>query len=99
MLKDPIKIWYDDIPSVIGSPKDFKEVQQTYKKILDQKKDASEITEAECAELGQTFALSSQAVPMEEVSKQVEEPRVEQVVSNPEKVVPTKAPVTIAPQP
>lgn len=43
MLKDPINVLYDDIDATIGAPKDFKEMKDKYKSLIEQKKDLSEI--------------------------------------------------------
>ena len=98
MLKDPIKIWYDDLSSVIGEPKDFKDIKQQFKPILEKNKDPSQINEAESAELGKTFFVPSGgdavtiAPPMENnsmVEEEISQPSVAKVggngaVSNPE---------------
>lgn len=59
MLKDPINVLYDDITEVIGSPKEFKEIKNKYKGILE-KKSASDILESECPELGKQVPIFQQ---------------------------------------
>ena len=56
MLKDPINVIADDLTSVIGAPKDFKEVKQKYESTI-AKYTPQTIPESACAELGRTFQI------------------------------------------
>lgn len=57
MLKDPINVICDELTSVIGSPKDFKEIISKYESIIRKSPAYADITESACPELGRTFPI------------------------------------------